>query len=42
VVCNAISKLIVDIDHIMSFDGLLDKLEQRMEGDKGTWGPFGS
>jgi len=42
VVCNAISKLIVDIDHIMSFDGLLDKLEKRMEGDKGTWGPFGS
>ena len=33
VVCNAIAKLITDIDHIGSFDGILDKLEE-MSNDK--------
>ena len=28
IVCNSISKLILDIDHIQSFDGILDKLEE--------------
>ena len=28
VVCNAIAKLIMDIDHTISFDGILDKLEK--------------
>jgi hypothetical protein len=27
VVCNAISEIICRIDHIQSFDGILDKLE---------------
>ncbi len=40
IICNSISKLILEIDNIQSFDGILDKLEQRMEGDRGTWGPI--
>jgi hypothetical protein len=28
VVCNAISELICRIDHVQSFDGLMDKLEE--------------
>ena len=39
-VCTSISKMIQEIDHIQSFDGLLDKLENRMEGDRGNWGPI--
>jgi len=31
IVCNSISKLILDIDHIQSFDGILDKLEKFSE-----------
>lgn len=27
-VCNSIAKLITEIDHIGSFDGILDKLEE--------------
>ena len=41
-VCKTISTLIADIDQLMKFDSLIDKLEERMEGDKGKWGPFGS
>lgn len=33
VVCNAISRIILDIDHTMSFDGIMDKLEE-MQNDK--------
>ena len=33
VVCNAISKIILDIEHTMRFDGILDKLEE-MENDQ--------
>jgi benzoyl-CoA reductase/2-hydroxyglutaryl-CoA dehydratase subunit BcrC/BadD/HgdB len=40
-VCKTISNLISDIDQLMKFDHLIDKLEERMEGDKGKWGPFG-
>ena len=40
-VCKTISCLIADIDQLMKFDNLIDKLEERMEGDKGKWGPFG-
>ena len=31
IVCNSISKLILEIDHIQSFDGILDKLEELSE-----------
>lgn len=40
IVCTNIAKLISDIDHIQSFDQILDKLENRMEGDRGKWGPI--
>ena len=40
-VCKTIATLIGDIDQLMKFDNLIDKLEERMEGDKGKWGPFG-
>ena len=40
-VCKTISTLIADIDQLMKFDNLIDKLEERMEGDRGKWGPFG-
>lgn len=40
-VCKTISTLIADIDQLMKFDNLIDKLEERMEGGKGSWGPFG-
>lgn len=40
-VCKTISAMIGDIDQLMKIDELIDKLEQRMSGDKGLWGPFG-
>ena len=36
-VCKTISTLIADIDQLMKFDNLIDKLEERMEGGKGQW-----
>lgn len=41
-VCKTISTLIADIDQLMKFDSLIDKLEERMDGGKGQWGPFSS
>jgi hypothetical protein len=41
-VCKTISAMIGDIDQLMKIDELIDKLEQRMGGDKGSWGPFGA
>lgn len=40
VVCKTLSKILVEIEQIESIDCILDKLEQRMEGDHGTWGPI--
>lgn len=34
VVCNNISKLILDIEHIKSFDELLDTIDQSIQIDK--------
>lgn len=31
IVCQSIAKLILEIDHIQSFDGILDKLEEISE-----------
>jgi hypothetical protein len=39
-VCSRISQLIQEIDNIQSFDGILDKLEDRKFGDKGSFGTF--
>jgi len=38
-VCTCISGLISKIDTIITTDSLLDKLENRVDGDRGTWGP---
>jgi len=41
-----IAELIMEIDNLISADKLIDKLEERMNGDednkRGRWGPFGS
>ena len=34
VVCNTISELICRIDQIMTFDGMMDKLEELQRDDK--------
>lgn len=39
-VCKTVSNLIMDIDQLMKFDDLIDKLEERSNGGKGPWGPF--
>jgi hypothetical protein len=36
-----IAKMVFDIDNLIVTDGLIDKLEGRMEGESGKWGPFG-
>ena len=41
VVVSVIADLINRIESIISTDELLDKLENRKEGDRGRWGPFG-
>jgi hypothetical protein len=40
-VCKTISNMIGEIDQLMKIDELIDKLEERMGGDRGSWGPFG-
>lgn len=39
-VCKVISELIIQIENLISTDKLIDKLEERFDGGKGTWGPF--
>jgi hypothetical protein len=39
-VCKTISSMIGDIDQLMKIDDFIDKLEERMGGDKGMFGPF--
>jgi hypothetical protein len=36
-----IACMIADLDALIKTDELMDKLESRLKGDKGTWGPFG-
>ena len=38
---KCIADMVMQIDGLISADALIDKLEKRMEGDRGTWGPFG-
>lgn len=40
-VAKHIACMIADIDNLIKTDELMDKLEQRMKGDSGKWGPFG-
>jgi len=41
-----IADMIYQIDNLISAEALIDKLEERMNGDedtkRGRWGPFGS
>ncbi len=39
-VCKTISSMIGEIDQLVKIDELIDKLEERMGGDKNGWGPF--
>ena len=39
-VCNVISEIIVKLDSLKDIDSLMDKLENRQPGDRGTWGPM--
>lgn len=39
-VCTQIANLIKDIEHVQSFDGLFDMLEDRKPGSNGNFGPF--
>lgn len=38
---KCIADMVMEIDQLMKADALIDKLEQRLEGDSGKWGPFG-
>lgn len=39
-VCSTISKVIQEIEHLTTFDSLLDKLESRKPGESGNFGSF--
>ena len=39
-VCNIIAEMINKIDSMKQMDNILDTLENRSEGDRGTWGPI--
>ena len=39
-VCSQIANLIKEIDHIQSFDGIFDMLEERKPGSSGKYGPM--
>ncbi len=38
---KCIADMVMEIDQLIKADALIDKLEERMEGDRGNWGPFG-
>jgi hypothetical protein len=38
---KCIAEMVMEIDQLIKADALIDRLEQRMEGDRGNWGPFG-
>ena len=40
VVCTTISKVIQEIECLQSIDTLMDKLENRIQGDSGGFGTF--
>jgi hypothetical protein len=39
-VCSVIADLISRIESVITTDDILDKLENRIQGDSGNWGPF--
>lgn len=40
-VAKHIADMVLEIDNLIKTDELIDKLENRMKGDSGKWGPFG-
>jgi hypothetical protein len=40
VICTSISKIIQEIEHLQTYDSLMDKLESRQTGDSGSFGTF--
>jgi len=38
---KSIAEMIFELDCLIKADQLIDKLENRTEGDSGKWGPFG-
>jgi hypothetical protein len=40
IICTTISKMILEIEHLKTYDSLIDKLERRKEGDSGSFGSF--
>ena len=40
IVCTQIAKMIHDIEHVQSFDGIMDMLDDRKPGSRGNFGPF--
>lgn len=40
-VAKHIACMLSDVDNLIKTDELIDKLQNRMNGDRGTWGPFG-
>jgi hypothetical protein len=41
-VCKTISSMIGEIDTLMKIDDFIDKMEERLGGDRNGWGPFTS
>tara|TARA_A200000113_G_scaffold220329_1_gene230314 strand:- start:505 stop:726 length:222 start_codon:yes stop_codon:yes gene_type:complete len=39
-ICSIIADMIQKIDQMKKMDSIMDKLEDREEGDRGTWGPI--
>ena len=40
IVCTQIAKMIHDIEHVRSFDGIMDMLSDREPGSRGNYGPM--
>lgn len=39
-ICTSISKMVQEIESLMAFDSIMDKLESRDIGDSGSFGSF--
>jgi hypothetical protein len=39
-VCKTIAEMISNIEQMKSIDEIFDKLDNRKDGDSGTWGPI--
>lgn len=39
-ICSMIADMIQKIEQMKTMDEIMDKLENRQQGDSGTWGPI--